>query len=307
MTDKLWKPDICIYHGPDCADGFGAAYAVWKRWGDAVEYVPMNYGTPMPVNVTGKDVIIVDFSLKRCEMNALGHAAKSIIVLDHHKTAQSELAEWGSLLVPTNLGGALENAEFDIAHCLMQNALPIIAWFDMEKSGARLAWEFCHPGQTIPLLLEHVEDRDLWRFDFPYTKHVSAAIQSYDKSFDRWDVWAQAPNLWDLIHEGGAILRARERMIASMLLNAYVTDVGGFQVPVVNVPYQYASDSAHVLLQMHPEAPFAAAWFRRADGKIQYSLRSENTRQDVSEIAKSFGGGGHRNAAGFEQTMRLTP
>jgi hypothetical protein len=30
------KPDICIYHG-NCADGFGAAWAVRRRFGGAVE------------------------------------------------------------------------------------------------------------------------------------------------------------------------------------------------------------------------------------------------------------------------------
>lgn len=59
--------------------------------------------------------------------------------------------------------------------------------------------------------------------------------------------------------------------------------------------------AAHEMLSKYPDAPFTACWFRRADGQIQYSLRSEDSRLDVSEVAKSLGGGGHRNAAGFQQ------
>ena len=85
---------------------------------------------------------------------------------------------------------------------------------------------------------------------------------------------------------------------ASRALQAILA--AGYRVPVVNVPYHYASDCADAMLKAEPGAPFCASWFRRADGRIQYSLRSRDDRMDVSEIAKKFGGGGHRNAAGFE-------
>lgn len=295
----MWKPDICIYHG-GCDDGFGAAYAVWKRWGDEVAFVEGRYGEAPP-NVYGKHVIIVDFSYKREVMREIGNRAQSVVVLDHHKTAQAELHEWGSSIPANDLGDRLEATEFDIDHVLMQNCLPIIAWFDMNKSGARMAWEFCHPGTDVPRLILHVEDRDLWRFALPYTKHVSAALRSYKHSFDRWDAWCH-PNddVSPLIMDGGAILRAHEKNVEQHCTNVYEDEIGGVRVPVVNVPYHYASDCADALLKAKPDAPFAAAWFRRGDGVIQYSLRSRDDRMDVSEIAKQYGGGGHRNAAGFQ-------
>ena len=36
------KP-LIIYHR-SCADGFGAAYSAWLRFGDEAEYLPMQYG-----------------------------------------------------------------------------------------------------------------------------------------------------------------------------------------------------------------------------------------------------------------------
>lgn len=45
--------------------------------------------------------------------------------------------------------------------------------------------------------------------------------------------------------------------------------------------------------------PFAVGWFQRGDGKYAYSLRSRG-EYDVSKLAVRYGGGGHRNAAGFQ-------
>jgi len=69
-------------------------------------------------------------------------------------------------------------------------------------------------------------------------------------------------------------------------------------VPVAHAPYAFASDLAHEMLKAYPQAPFAAVVVDAYGGRT-YSLRSEDGRRDVSEVARSFGGGGHRNAAGF--------
>src|SRR5271163_4632794 len=78
-------PDLCIYHG-QCDDGFGAAFAVWKRDGDCVTYHAGVYGKAPPL-VAGLDVAVVDFSYKRPVMVEIAKSAASILVLDHHKTA----------------------------------------------------------------------------------------------------------------------------------------------------------------------------------------------------------------------------
>lgn len=297
MSD--WKPDICVYHG-GCDDGFGAAWCVRKKWGDDVQFVPGAYGgTQWPAGMHGKNVLFVDFSLKRDQMIELsnggltGEIPRSIVVLDHHKTAEAELRDWsvvGLTLteVPTFLGMNMQETNDQI-----------VALFDMEKSGARLAWEFCFPGEPVPPLIEHVEDRDLWRFRLLTTHAVSAALRTYEHEFGLWDE-LDVPSL---IAEGTVVLRGHQKNVQTFIRNRYWTEVGGVRVPVVNVPYHYASDCADAMLKAEPDAPFCASWFRRADGKVQWSLRSRDDRMDVSEVAKRMGGGGHRNAAGFEQAV----
>ncbi len=125
---------ICIYHG-NCADGFGAAWTVRKALGE-IEFYAASYQEPPP-DVTGKDVVMVDFSYKRQVLLEMSEKARSILILDHHKTAAEDLVD-----LPEN----------------------VIAKFDMSRSGAMLAWDHFFPGESPPPLLLHIEDRDLWRF-----------------------------------------------------------------------------------------------------------------------------------------------
>lgn len=307
-----WRPDICVYHG-GCDDGFGAAIAVHARWGDNVVYVPGAYGGfEWPRDIDGKRILFVDFSLKQAQMRELVNGGiveqrpHSVVVLDHHKTAEAELFPWsigGKDGSPADLRGkrsgqgALGRIDELLALNRMENIEPIVAFFDMHKSGARMAWEFCHPSYDVPRLIEYIEDRDLWRFAIAETKAVSAALRTYPHDFDVWHGFLSDTSR--LVTEGGAILRGHEKHIGEFCKHAYEMEIGGHRVPVVNVPYHYASDTANELLARFPDAPFAACWFQVDGGKRQFSLRSDDGRVDVSEIAKAMGGGGHRNAAGF--------
>lgn len=293
----MWKPDLCIYHG-NCDDGFGAAWAIWMKWGNEVAYVPGTYGKPLP-DVTGKHVLFVDFSAKYDVMAEAAWKARSMVIIDHHKTAQADLERFPSFDGSGADQTSLEEAFF---LCKTSNSPEIAAWFDMNQSGARMAWDFAHGiprNDPPPNIISLIEDRDLWRFAYgDRTKRFSAALRTYPMDFSVWTELAGRAD--SLIEEGKYILRSHNANIAKFMADAYEEEIAGYRVPVVNVPYHYASDTAHALLSKHPEAPFTACWFKRGDGMIQYSLRSEDSRADVSEIAKKFGGGGHRNAAGYQ-------
>lgn len=293
----IWKPDICIYHAA-CDDGFGAAWAVWKRWGDVVTFIPASYGQSLPVDdMACANVLFVDFSAKRAEIETIAAVAKSIVIIDHHKTAQAELEPFKAILpseaslCPGNLGTVFnETSELGISS--------VVAWFDMAQSGAAMAWKFAFPNHHVPQFLRYIEDRDLWRFQFgDETRRFSAALRTYPMDFKTWDSFMLRPDR--LTDEGVAILRSDRMNVQKFLHEAYFDAIDGHNIPMVNVPYIFASDTAHALLQKFPDAPFAACWSRLKNGRDQYSLRSDDSRLDVSVIAAKFGGGGHRNAAGF--------
>ncbi len=177
---------ICIYH-KNCADGLTAALAVYNapHWGKDTEFLSAQYGDKAP-DVSGKDVIIVDFSYPRDILLDMNESANSLFVLDHHKTAQE----------------ALEDLPF--------------ARFDMNSSGAMMAWEYLHEPiapSKIPQLVNYVQDRDLWRWKLPESKEVSAALASYPLKLKIWNEFLNNSEIERLKREGEAILRYQQTQI----------------------------------------------------------------------------------------------
>lgn len=291
----MYAPDICIYHSP-CLDGFGAAWAVSRRWSNC-QFVPASYDKPIEVDVDGRNVLFVDFSAPAETLQAMvtEGGARSIIVIDHHKSAQAALAG-----LPTfDSGYAIDSPYW-------HESARIVVYFDMAKSGARMAWEFAHSGEPVPEMIALIEDRDLWCFTYgDRSKQFCAALGTIDTTFATWD-WANT-HVDQLVDEGISILRSHLSNVQKFMAEVYTGDLCGFTVPFLNVPGFYASEAGHAMLNAYPDAPFVATWFRRADGLLQFSLRSEDYRRDVSEIAKQFGGGGHRNAAGFSLIVYEAP
>lgn len=265
---------LCIYHG-NCADGFGAAWAVRSALGeDAVEFFAGVYGKPAP-DVTGRQVVMVDFSYKRDVMLEAIDKAASMLVLDHHKTAAEDLAD---------LPGAT-------------------VVFDMERSGAGIAWDYYHPGVKRPPLIDAIEDRDLWRFKLPRTREIQANVFSYAYDFKVWDRLFATP-LADLALEGEAIERKHHKDIAELLgVTRRRMKIGGHDVPVANLPYTLSSDAGNLMAQGEP---FAACYWDTPTTRV-FSLRSTTDGMDVSEIAKAYGGGGHKNASGFQIPLGTEP
>lgn len=265
-----------LFHHP-CQDGFGAAYAAWKKFGDSAQYVGVNYGKPIPELPDATEVYIVDFSYPKADLEALASKCK-LMVLDHHKTAQEQL-----------------------------QGLPF-AQFDMHRSGAGMAWDYFHPNTVRPWLINYIEDRDLWKHILPNTQEVAAALFSYPQDFSLWDKFKQA----DMIQEGKAIRRYQNILSDEMVRNTQIKNFLEFaDVPVVNASSSLISDVGEVLRNKYPGAPFYAIYYDTKEGKRKWSLRSTDHQTDVSEIAGRFGGGGHRNAAGFiehfpEEHIKLT-
>lgn len=268
---------LCIYHG-GCDDGFGAAYAVWKALGaDNVEFYAGIYQEPPP-DVTGRDVILVDFSYKRPVLAEMSLKAKRLRILDHHKTAEEDLGIDGD---PPLTGCEIE--------------------FDMNRCGAMMAWNYFHPDKTPPLFFEYLQDRDLWTKRLVGVDEFTAALRSYPQDFKVWDRHVKAGPA-RLIREGKAIQRYYRTLVDQAKGHAYRRYIAGYNVPVVNASLFMASELAGELAEGEP---FAAVYAESPD-RIIYSLRScAPNGVDVSAIAKRWGGGGHKHAAGFSMRRMI--
>ncbi len=297
------KP-LVIYHA-NCADGFTAAWAVRQAM-DADFHAGVH--GEAPPDVAGRDVILVDFSYPRAQLVDMAQVARSILVLDHHKSAEAELRS-GEVKV-----GTIGQAGLKGARIVRLDNLPdareawlhyeetatvldgvVCAFFDMDRSGAGIAWDFFHPGKARPALIDHVEDRDLWRFALHGTREIQSALFSYPYRFEVWDELMQAP-VFELYQQGLCIERKHHKDVAELVAVAKRQMViGHYEVPVASLPYTLASDAGHLMAQGQP---FAACYYDKAVGRV-FSLRSADDGVDVSEVAKLYGGGGHARAAGF--------
>lgn len=277
-------PVLCIYHG-NCADGFAAAWAVRARLDDA-EFHAGIYGQPPP-DVTGRRVVLVDYSYKRDVIAAMSQSAASILIVDHHKSAAEDLAGLPTPPPPPD-------DRPDLTGWLPDSG--VWARFDMDHSGAMLAWQHFHGTAEPPELLRHIEDRDLWRFALPGTREIQAAVFSYPYDFEVWSRLMWSRSIDSLRAEGVAIERKHHKDVAELVaVTRRDMTIGDVVVPVASLPYTLVSDAAHL---MAADAPFAGCYWDTPTGRV-FGLRSRPDGADVSEVAKRYGGGGHKHAAGF--------
>ena len=266
-----------IYHA-NCCDGFGAAWAFHhtvKCYQD-VDYIAMNYGeVPDPARYADRDVFILDFSFPEKELREIAANAAHTVLLDHHKTAIE----------------ALTPVQSDIPNCTII--------LDTTRSGAMITWNFFSQ-EDAPTLIEYIQDRDLWKHEKPKTKEINALIAMTDKTFAAYDTLhtsLEFGQFYQCAIAGELLLKQYDRMVQGIVEStARPFSISGYEVLVCNCPGNFASDVGNVLAQR--TGTFGATYFAASDGSHKFSLRSVGAF-DVSAIAKQFGGGGHRNAAGF--------
>ena len=242
--------------------------------------------------------------------------AASVTQIDHHASARRE---WAGRLLPDGLGG--ESFEHP--------ALPLSIRFNLDKSGARLAWEHFHPDTPVPLAILHIEDQDMWRFMLPGTRalpgHPPAAVR-FRALARAWSSRQARPNRSATgrpstkakaskhsssarsndsrrksAHDGTVARRTGRQLQALRHGQAVICDGGNTWLAVaglaINANTLFASELGNALAAQ--SGSFGLIWQLAADGEVKVSLRSQGPALDVSLIAARYGGGGHPNAAGF--------
>lgn len=241
-----------------------------------VVYRHVQYKTPMP-EVHGADLILfVDFTPTAGDVAYLRehNPGAHIVVIDHHKIDLTHVATYVDLLI-----------------------------HDYNMSGAGLTWQVFNGRMArVPDSIAYAQDYDLWRFDLPGSRDVTACLNSLPTDTPTavadFPIWGSADD-WE--GPGSYIRTALEGIAEHQAkkadLRCITVDGTRYAVPVVNCTAEI-SRTGDILGKMYPEEPFSATWFMRDDGKVVVSLRSREDGADVSEIAKAFGGGGHTHAAG---------
>lgn len=288
VSDKICNQDVVIFHKKSelfwCPDGVTSAAIMKWKFPHIECFLGGNYSNNSEIIEkigTGNKIYFVDYSMRELEMNSLA-CTNEIIIIDHHKTAQENLSRISNPLISK--------------------------YFDMGKSGARLTWEYCFPDTDVPAIIQYIEAGDLYTFNLPEAKKICAGIYTLmHYSFDLEQVFFNIANNFELYQEeliqkfsliGEQSNAERKLRVAEYLDKAYPKCIKGHSVLVVEYS-EYDQDLVSYigaeLYKSNPDKDFIA--IIQVSSEICYvSFRSSGF--DCSDIAKSFGGGGHPQACG---------
>jgi uncharacterized protein len=265
---KEIKEKIIVFYDDD-ADGFGGAWTAYKRLGKRAKYIPivLRDGDP-PAGLTNKKIYFIDAIFSQKSMSRIMRD-NYVVIIDHHKSRRD----------------FIRRADHHV--------------YDVKRSSCVLSWKYFFPKVKVPRLLKHVEDVDLWNWKLAKSREIIAVLDSHSHNFKKWNDISnrieEAEMRKEITTEGGAIVRYEDKAL-HQLFETHITPIKflGKKVFALNSPL-FHSQAGHELAKKMP--PFGVVWYRKGD-TWKVSLRSIG-RFDVSKIAEKYGGGGHRNAAGF--------
>jgi oligoribonuclease NrnB/cAMP/cGMP phosphodiesterase (DHH superfamily) len=225
-------------------------------------------------------VFIVDFSFKPEKMKELLSVVDidDIRWIDHHKTAKEY------------------NYDF----------IGLRDFSEPGKSGCELTWEYLFPEEKIPEVVRLIGDYDTWRFDTEHKSkmfHLGLSIENTKPSNDKlpsfpWALLFEKSGaiedaIGNYIYKGSIISEYRNNWCHDYRqFFGYEVDFEGTKCFVMNV-YTLGSLGFGTELESH-DICIACVF----SGE-KWTVGLYSTKIDVSVIAKKYGGGGHKGAAGF--------
>jgi len=277
MMLKPNEVNCVIYHHP-CMDGTASAMCAYRYFKNhptnKIQYFPAGHGKSPP-RVAGKNVLICDFSYPYSTLKEMAKVANKLLVIDHHKTAIENLQD-----LP---------AEQKI--------------FDVEKSGAYLTWQYFFPEEPVPLFIQMIQDRDLWKKELPGTDYLSMYLFTQKYDFELYRSLLDQTKLAWAIAKGESYSELNNYYLHQLADHAVVKfmRVGDKYYFVTHCECGLAmlrSDLGNYLIEKYPQADFTVTYHVKTHGNTTFSLRSDDQHVDVSQVAVALQGGGHRNAAG---------
>lgn len=268
---------MIIYHHDDMDGITSAAIINYFLKDDNAKYYAVNYGDMWDVNEVHNEVVyVVDFSFPN--MRELSAACKQLIWIDHHKTAmEQQAAAWND-----------ESIEGER---------------NLKYAGCELTWMYMAPTTLMPKIVQYVGDIDMWEFTLDNTIPIAEAA-NYELTTYNNPMWLRLFNknfenhqLEILLERGKVLLQAKTLRI-DKAYNAG-TDIifEGYKTRIVNA----TSDMSEIGQKIYKSGYDVAIVWRYSKNQVLLSFRSDKVAVDA--LARKFGGGGHKYAAGATLTM----
>jgi len=332
--------NIVVISHAGCPDGVAAAWAIYRKFPKSTFHFTSERDITkdsLP-DLTGKIVYIVDYSYPKEVLLELISKVKYLYLWDHHNTAIEDLSEiphsgpnWNFVLDTTKCGAEITWEQLN----LYREAIDSSTWeqlnlcreaIDSSSNRTRIGQPLVDlnreaiPYIIRPWFLKHIRDRDLWLWEDPNSRAFSQYFFEKGLTMETLDsILKSDPE--EIYRIGNELLIKQQKVIDAAVARSeefrFTCSLGVFLVNVVNQDtYQSEVGNALCTTQIpnrisYLKYDFAVVLrnsdsYRKVsnliadpDADISVSLRGVG-KIDLSRVAKSFGGGGHFNAAGFK-------
>lgn len=282
----------CFYHND--SDGKCAAFwvalnvGIHDKYNDMPVFQEIDYRTKFPMETIRKDeqVYIVDYSISPDEMRELLNITKDVTWIDHHKTAIEKYKEFEHEIRGIRYDGVSGcMLTYCYIHHMTARGEGEIKPFDISMT------------EDAPMFTKLIDDWDVWKFNYgDDTRYFQIAFNAYDFSpfADTWDMFLDNDGEQTLIEQGKIMIQYRDNWAKNYMKLGFETEFEGYKCFAVNLGC-CNSDYFKSL----PEGKYEILIPFVFDGNV-YTVSLYSTTVDVSEIAKKYGGGGHKGASGFQ-------
>ena len=290
---------VCIYHCVDL-DGWMSA-AIVKHWFNStveipnvkgvpintLQFIGYNYGQSIPDLSEYDKVIMCDISFPKEEMDKF--ELKRLVWIDHHISAIKDSEPY-----PYNDAFGIRDVQF---------------------AACELTWQYFFPSEPLPEIVRLLgrydcfghkgTDEEQKVLEFQYGARM--VISNYEQAYDFLISNINCGNsVCESIHiDGAAIYRY-------LCTEAKQTYKNGFEI-VLSEFIEEGKSRYHKFIcinkerfnpinfgiDYHEDGYNGVACFHYANGMWNFSIYNDNGLVDCSVIAKQYGGGGHKGAAGF--------
>lgn len=295
---------VCIYHSIDL-DGWMSAAIVKYLYSlstlDTIDFIGYNYGDPIPNIDEYDNIIMCDISFPKEEMERLHrNTIGNLIWIDHHISAIKSIDDERSLEEKA-LYGNIEGKR------------------DPKFAACELTWNQFFPDKDIPEIVRLLGRYDCFGhkgtneeqkvLEFQYG--ARECITNYEEAYKylKEDISDMEDGVMLEDNTIGQILSNGKSIYQFLCTDAKQSYKNGFEIlfRLEDVPKVYRFicinkerfNPINFGIDYHKEGYDGCACFHYANGIWNFSLYNDNGEVDCSLIAKTFGGGGHKGAAGF--------
>ena len=234
--DYLNPEDVtCVIYHKNCKDGETAAMCAWEHIGDGdnsigknsnkIDYIALHHKETIPFDsLKGHNVLIVDFSFNTGDLKKAREYAKKVMILDHHISALREHTNTQVNNITKTFSEVTEIME-DGCFIRMDHSGAALSWFyfnydrydESYKSSPNPSYQL---KSNLPLFVELIEDRDLWKWDHrelsePLYYGLNKKSCEYNGYYDfrNLEKYYDLVDLVDVITDGKVVLKENKEYI----------------------------------------------------------------------------------------------